>query len=272
MKYKISVLNENTLEEVFHWRMSAQRFFFSFLFILLIILTLFSTLILTTPLKQLLPDNVSSDIRKEAVKHAFTVDSLIEEVSTRETYINTIRQIVSGNIILSDSTVNLDSIVLQNNDRKFLEKQQKEKEFCNNYEQEEKYNISASNNVINDQNFLFLKPTIGDIVKTFDPISNHLGVDIKTNAETPIVSITQGTVLYSAYTLDEDYFIQIIHPNGFISVYKGAANVFKKSGDIVQTGEVIAIMGENANKENTLHFELWRHTQAQNPFNYIIFE
>ena len=92
MKYKVSVLNENTLEEVFHARMSAQRFFFTFIFILLAVLVLFSTLILTTPLRQLLPDNINSDIRKEAVKNALLIDSLTDEVSLRQAYINTFKE------------------------------------------------------------------------------------------------------------------------------------------------------------------------------------
>jgi lipoprotein NlpD len=103
MKYKVSVLNENTLEEVFHWRMSAQRFFFTFLFILLAVLILFSTLILTTPLRQLLPDNISSEIRKEAVKHALIIDSLTNEVDVRQAYINTFQDLVTGNIIIKES-------------------------------------------------------------------------------------------------------------------------------------------------------------------------
>ena len=270
MKYKVSVLNENTLEEVFHWRMSAQRFFFTFLFILLAVLVLFSTLILTTPLRQLLPDNISSDIRKEAVKHALIIDSLTEEVTIRQAYINTFQDLVTGNIIIKDSLLNSDSIIAKQRDEQLLEKSQIEKEFCENFEEEERYNISATTNNTNN-NVVFFKPTIGEVTENFNPINGHLGIDISTKPSTPIVSIFQGTVLYSAYTLDEDYFIQIIHPEGFISVYKGAANVFKKSGDIVQSGEVIAIMGKTNNKSR-LHFELWRDSQAQNPLNYIVFE
>ncbi len=273
MKYKVSVLNENTLEEVFRLRMSAQRFFFTFLFILLTVLILFSTLILTTPLRQLLPDNISSDIRKEAVKNALVIDSLTEEVSLRQAYINTFRDLVTGDIIIKDSLLNSDSIIAKQRDEQLLEKSQIEKEFCEEFEEEERYNISATANTSNNNNNLFFfKPTIGEIEKVFDPINGHLGIDIKTKPSTPIVSIYQGTVLYSAYTLDEDYFIQIIHPQGFISVYKGAANVFKKSGDIVQSGEVIAIMSENSEKKPSLHFELWKESQVQNPLNYIVFE
>ena len=269
MKYKISVLNENTLEEVFHLRMSAQRFFFTFLLILLIVLILFSTLILTTPLRQLLPDNISSDFRKEAVRHALVIDSLTEEVTVRQAYINTLRDLVAGNIAITDSIVYSDSIIVKEHDEPLLDKSQTEKEFCEEFEDEERYNISATTNNPNN-NLVFFKPTIGEIDKPFDPVNGHLGIDITTKPSTPIVSIYQGIVLYSAYTLDEDYFIQVIHPQGFISVYKGAANVFKKSGDIVQSGEVIAIMGEDSSK--SLHFELWRDSQAQNPLNYIVFE
>lgn len=269
MKYKISVLNENTLEEVFHLRMSAQRFFFTFLLILLIVLILFSTLILTTPLRQLLPDNISSDFRKEAVRHALVIDSLTEEVTVRQAYINTLRDLVAGNIAITDSIFYSDSIIVKEHDEPLLDKSQTEKEFCEEFEDEERYNISATTNNPNN-NLVFFKPTIGEIDKPFDPVNGHLGIDITTKPSTPIVSIYQGIVLYSAYTLDEDYFIQVIHPQGFISVYKGAANVFKKSGDIVQSGEVIAIMGEDSSK--SLHFELWRDSQAQNPLNYIVFE
>ncbi|MBR3871899.1 MAG: M23 family metallopeptidase [Paludibacteraceae bacterium] len=269
MKYKISVLNENTLEEVFHLRMSAQRFFFTFLLILLIVLILFSTLILTTPLRQLLPDNISSDFRKEAVRHALVIDSLTEEVTVRQAYINTLRDLVAGNIAITDSIFYSDSIIVKEHDEPLLDKSQIEKEFCEEFEDEERYNISATTNNPNN-NLVFFKPTIGEIDKPFDPVNGHLGIDITTKPSTPIVSIYQGIVLYSAYTLDEDYFIQVIHPQGFISVYKGAANVFKKSGDIVQSGEVIAIMGEDSSK--SLHFELWRDSQAQNPLNYIVFE
>ena len=274
MKYKVSVLNENTLEEVFHLRMSALRFFFTFLFILLAVLILFSTLILTTPLRQLLPDNISSDIRKEAVRNALIIDSLIDEVTFRQAYINTFRDLVTGDIIIKDSLLNSDSIIAKQRDEQLLEKSQIEKDFCEEFEEEERYKISATVSYVNNNSnsLVFFKPTIGDIGKKFDPINGHLGVDIITKPSTPIVSVYQGTVLYSAYTLDDDYFIQIIHPQGFISVYKGAANVFKKSGDIVQSGEVIAVMSEKKTKETSLHFELWKDSQVQNPLNYIVFE
>ena len=115
MKYKVTVLNENTLEELTHWRVSALRFFvWSFLLILLI-LALFSTLILTTPLRHLLPENVDVGLRKEVVRQAILVDSLTEEVSLRQAYINTFRDVAMGNISI-DTTIQSESVLAHERD------------------------------------------------------------------------------------------------------------------------------------------------------------
>ena len=116
------------------------------LLILLIVLILFSTLILTTPLRQLLPDNISSDFRKEAVRHALVIDSLTEEVTVRQAYINTLRDLVAGNIAITDSIFYSDSIIVKEHDEPLLDKSQTEKEFCEEFEEEERYNISATTN------------------------------------------------------------------------------------------------------------------------------
>ena len=61
------------------------------------------------------------------------------------------------------------------------------------------------------------------------------------------------------------YFIQILHPQNFISVYKQASVILKKEGDTVTTGEVITIVGDRKDRKPVLHFELWQNGRAQNP-------
>ena len=85
------------------------------------------------------------------------------------------------------------------------------------------------------------------------------------------VLIYQGVVLFAGYNPQEGYIMQIIHPQNYISVYKGASMILKKSGDIVQTGEVIATMDPNSSN-NMLHFELWNGMQSLDPAKYIILE
>jgi lipoprotein NlpD len=129
MKYKVSVLNENTLEELLHLRISVLRFFFWMALSLLVVLVIFSSLILFTPLRNLLPENVDVGLRKEVVRQAIVVDSLTNEVSLRQAYINTFRDVVMGNIAI-DTTVQSVSVLAHERDEQLLEKSEKEKEFC----------------------------------------------------------------------------------------------------------------------------------------------
>lgn len=271
MKYKISVLNENTLEELIHWRVSALRFVFWCLGLLLIVLVLFSTLILTTPLRDLLPENVDVGLRKEVVRQAIVVDSLTEEVTLRQAYISTFRDVVMGNITIADTTLLSDSLLAHKRDEMLLEKSDKEQLFCEQFEQAEQYNITLSTPLENPETPVFMKPVSGLITEQFSTVKNHLGVDVKTETGVTVVSVYQGVVLFAGYNPQEGYIVQIIHPNNYISVYKGADVVFKKSGDIVKTGEVIASMGES-DAENVLHFELWSGMQALDPTQYIVLE
>jgi len=52
----------------------------------LITFTLFSILILTTPLKRLLPDNTDRKVRNEVVLSALRVDSLADELNKSQQY------------------------------------------------------------------------------------------------------------------------------------------------------------------------------------------
>lgn len=68
--------------------------------------------------------------------------------------------------------------------------------------------------------------------------------------------------------------IIIEHSFGLISVYKHNAELLKAQGDLVKSGEVIAITG-NTGELSTgphLHFELWVDGYPVNPQDYITFE
>ena len=271
MKYKISVLNENTLEELTHWRISALRFVFLCVTLLLVVLALFSTLILTTPLRDLLPENVDVGLRKEVVRQAIVIDSLTEEVSLRQTYIGTFRDVVMGNIAIADTTLLSDSLLAHKRDEKLLDKSEQEKAFCDNFEQSEQYNIAMTENDNTVENIVFMRPVNGVVTEPFSAVKNHLGIDIKTVSGSTVLSAYQGVVLFAGYNPQEGYIVQIIHPQNYISVYKGADMVLKKSGDLVKTGEVIATMGENV-PNGVLHFELWSSMQALDPTQYMVLE
>ncbi|XOV66851.1 MAG: M23 family metallopeptidase [Fluviicola sp.] len=101
----------------------------------------------------------------------------------------------------------------------------------------------------------------------------HGGIDVVTEKNESIKACLSGTVLFSGFTRQDGYIVILDHGNGYASVYKHARKALKKTGDRVQIGDPIAIVGNTG--ENTtgphLHFELWYNQSPVNPEDYIKF-
>ena len=65
----------------------------------------------------------------------------------------------------------------------------------------------------------------------------------------------------------------IQHESNLVSVYKHNAELLKKTGDKVNAGEAIAIVGNTGELTSGphLHFELWHEGKPLNPEQYIDF-
>jgi hypothetical protein len=132
-KYKLSILNENTLEEVWFIRLSRLRVYL-LSFLLLVVLFFVNTfLLLKTPLKKYTPGYTNSDLRTELIQQSIKSDSLIKEFEVRQEYINAIKSLMIGDIKI-DKILPIDSLALKEREKNFIEKSKKEKEFCENFE------------------------------------------------------------------------------------------------------------------------------------------
>ncbi|MBC7124073.1 MAG: M23 family metallopeptidase, partial [Bacteroidales bacterium] len=88
-----------------------------------------------------------------------------------------------------------------------------------------------------------------------------------------VLAIAKGTVILSTWSLETGYTIAIQHEEGFLSVYKHNSKLLKRQGEFVNSGDVIAIIG-NSGELTTgphLHFELWHHGATVDPAKYIKF-
>jgi len=73
--------------------------------------------------------------------------------------------------------------------------------------------------------------------------------------------------------IDETIPDNIRNHEDLISIYKHNSALLKKQGDLVRTGEVIALIG-NSGEQSTgphLHFELWHMGNPVDPENFIAF-
>ena len=275
-KFQLSIFNESTLENVFSLRVSLMDGIFLVASVI-IVLFFFSLLLLShTPLKSLLPEDIDPRLRKQLVNEAFRVDSLANDMDKQTQYLEVLKDIISGNIPV-DTLKRLGKDIpidtLANRHLELMKVTNKEKKFRENYEESEKFNLSILNEQSKVDGLLFYPPIKGKIVNKFNPKLKNFGVKIQIDDRQPTLSVLDGTVLFTGYTSDYDYVIEVQHNNDYISVYKYNSELLKKQGDKVKAGEAIGVVGKNAARDGfpNLYFELWNKGVALNPQDDIVF-
>jgi len=271
-KYKLSFLNENTLEEVFSFRVSRLSGFWTIVGFVLLLVSLTAIVIINTPIRNYLPGYLDSEVRKEMVENALKADSLEQALVVQTHYLDNIRSILQGDSI-PDYTFQTDSVTYNASDL-ILDKSEETAEFVKNYEEEEKYNLNtmAPLSMLPD-NLIFYQPVRGMISSHFNAQEKHYGIDIATNPKESVLATMKGTVVFTGFDANAGYVIQIQHSNGFVSIYKHNALLIKKQGDEVNAGEAIALAGNTGylSSGTHLHFELWYRGTPVNPEEFIVF-
>ena len=82
-----------------------------------------------------------------------------------------------------------------------------------------------------------------------------------------------GTVIFTAWSDTDGYIVEIQHPGNLVSIYKNCENLMVKTGDIVNSGSVLAAVGNNSSPDKGyhLHLELWYKGEAIDPSKYLTF-
>ncbi|WP_339044735.1 M23 family metallopeptidase [Cardinium endosymbiont of Tipula unca] len=120
---------------------------------------------------------------------------------------------------------------------------------------------------------LFFSPIKGMITAPFNRKTGHYGVDIVAKEKEPIKAMATGIVIFADWSVETGWVIAIQHHNNLVSICKHCAILFKKVGNLVRAGDIVALMG-NSGEISTgphLHFELWNEGVALNPEDFINF-
>lgn len=270
-KYKISVTNENTLEEVFGLYVSKLNGLSVLLTVLIILFAIAASIIAFTPLRNYLPGYMNSEVRAQIVTNALRADSLRQLVERQNMYVMNIQDILSGTVKID--TVSTMSELTDIREDSLMERTQREADFRRQYEEAEKYNLTTINIQAEVGGLIFHAPTRGLVSSHFDADGSHLGIDIAANPNESVLAALDGTVIFGGYTAETGYVIAVQHNQDFVSVYKHCAALLKQEGDLVKGGEVIAVVGNTGTLTTGphLHFELWHKGRAVDPVNYIVF-
>ena len=266
------VLNEDTFEERFSFKLNRLNVFvFSTIFALLLI-AITTVLIAFTPLREYIPGYSSTSLKRKATDLTFKTDSLQRVIDVNEQYLTSIRKVLTGDV----KTVNFnkDSIVEAAKldvSRLKLEASKEDSLLREKVLQEDKYNPLLATNEVQ---LVLFAPLKGTISENYNPKKKHYAVDIVTVKDAPVKATADGTVIFAEWTAETGYVIILEHKNNIISVYKHNASLSKVQGELVKGGEVIATVG-NTGELSTgphLHFELWREGYPVNPTNFIDFD
>lgn len=272
-KYKLSVINETSYEEVLYFRLSQLHVLMVLSVLAVILVTLTILLIAFTDLREFIPGYPDGNMRQMIVENAIRVDSLEEEVGKRDRFIRSLQVVLGGGDTTYLQEIKNDTLKSGYDTIQFqLSKQ--ETEFRAAIEEQERFNLGFGIKEQNKDYYHFFPPVEGIVTQNFDEKSRHYGTDIVAKANAKVAAVLDGVVVFTDWTVKTGYVIQVQHANDLLSVYKHNSTLLKKQGDYVRAGEVIAVVG-NTGEESSgphLHFELWRAGNALNPEDFIKFK
>ncbi|MBK9255620.1 MAG: M23 family metallopeptidase [Saprospiraceae bacterium] len=254
--YRITVVDDENLEEVASYNLSLMNFYIFISVIASLLSLLVISFIVFTPVKRLIPGYGEISENKKFLELTKKVDFLEKEIAANDVYTEGLKNLLSGG---SSSSQEITDTIQQIKERT--------KEIISAEEIKE-------NRRAKELNFLhFSTPVFGKISAHFQPDIYHYGVDILAEKDSPVKSIMDGVVINSEWSISSGNTVYIQHPRNVVSVYKHNSALLVKTGDIVKTGQAIAIIG-NSGEMSTgphLHFELWYDGKYVNPVNYITF-
>lgn len=271
-KRRLVILNEDSFEETFSLKLNLMNVFVVGSVGAIFIIFVTTYIIAFTPLREYIPGYASSKLKQEALEMAIKSDSLEQSVKINNAYITSIKKVLTGD--LEYAKLNKDSIKAlgpEGIDEASIVPTENEKKLREQVIKEDKFNVfdSAQPKV----GFVLFAPVQGTIIEKYSPKNKHLAVTVALGKNTPIKSIGAGTIIFSDWTPSSGYVVIIRHKDDILSVYKNAASVTKSQGNIVKSGEVIALAGTSIPQKTnaTLRFELWKDGFPIDPTQFINF-
>lgn len=278
-KYHLVVYNNETYEEKANFKFTLLAFFNIVIFSSVLLIVLVTYLIAFTPLREYIPGYTDVSLNRRVYEMERRADSMELVFKQKDLYINNLKRIIMGDDFETDSVNSLLTASSNANFNNIADKKSKEDSlFRVEYESETRNNL-FKHEIISDipaeyKLVAFFSPMTGVVTSHFNREEKHFGIDIVADNNSVIKATSDGTVIYSDWTVENGYCIGIQHNGNLFSVYKHNAVLLKDDGDFVSAGEPIAIYGNSGSLSTGphLHFEIWYNGTPLNPEDYISFE
>lgn len=250
-KFRLVLLYDTTLEPILSARFSRLRLF---VFILLFSFTLIastSLLIAFTSLKQYIPGYGDLADRKKMIQLYRQIDSIATVLYINNLYLDSVMNMVRMAVPIEKGHLQMHE-GLAPSATAYIENTQTGKP--------------------NLMSFIY-RPVDGVVVRKFEMIQGHIGIDIASREGSAVVAVEDAVVLYSGWIPEYGNTVILKHHNNVITVYAHLSLTMVHRGDNVAAGRIIGLTG-NTGEHSTgphLHFELWIDQKPVDPLNYFIF-
>ncbi|WP_289101836.1 M23 family metallopeptidase [uncultured Marinobacter sp.] len=98
----------------------------------------------------------------------------------------------------------------------------------------------------------------------------HGGVDLAGKDGSDIIAVASGVVTWAGERYGYGNLVEVDHGDGLVTRYAHAKTVKVKIGDVVQKGQVVALMGSTGRSTGPhVHFEVIRNGKTEDPVKYI---
>jgi len=117
-------------------------------------------------------------------------------------------------------------------------------------------------------------PTLGSVVNLYGKQINHSqltwsGILIKAKENTDVHAVAPGNVIFSKWLAGYGLLLIISHNNGYMTLYGRNHYLYKKVGDTVKAGELIAKVGRSGGyKQPALYFAIRHNGTPINPMRW----
>jgi murein DD-endopeptidase MepM/ murein hydrolase activator NlpD len=274
-KYRVTIINDTTYEEVWKLRITQYNAFLLVSFIILVFSGIITSLIAFTNLREFIPGYPDVAMRRNILISAIRLDSLDRELALRDKYFANLSAIISGN---KPSEMNIRQDTSKNYKAINFKTSAEESALRAKVENEERYNLTlgplSPESSPSLASMHFFPPVKGIISGKYDVRTKHFGTDIVTKPKALVSAALDGTVIFTGWTMETGFVIEIQHPNNIVSVYKHNASILKETGDLVRAGEPISIVGDSGEMYTSgphLHFEIWYKGSPLDPEKHILF-
>jgi len=277
-KYRLVLMTDDTLEERFTFRLSRLNVFIALGTLTIVLIFLTSILIAFTPLREYIPGYTNVGLQKKLYELQLKTDSIEKDLTYKDRFIHNLRDIVDGKDLKEDVPIPRDTS--KRYSEIHIKRSMEDSLLRLDVESQGKYTLYKMESIEAENvrkssigSVLFFSPLKGVITNEYNPATHHFGIDIVAKENETIKAVLDGTVIFTNWTLETGYVIAIQHPQNIVSIYKHNSASLKKVGDLVKSGDPIAIIGQTGELTTGphLHFELWNEGSPINPKDYIIF-